>query len=86
MKVDERVNIIYMIYKGDFMRIFPLSDNTKKWGTPDEAIKLAAAREDSSYLKNAIGFNPDVRKWAQNDNDLKVLDDLPEFKKLLEKK
>ena len=38
------------------------------------------------YLKNAIRFNPEVRKWAENDSDLKVLADLPEFKKLLEKK
>jgi tetratricopeptide (TPR) repeat protein len=37
------------------------------------------------YLKNAIRFNPEVRKWAKNDGDLKVLANLPEFKKLLEK-
>jgi cytochrome c-type biogenesis protein CcsB len=67
MKVDERVNIIYMIYKGDFMRIFPLRDNTKKWGTPDEAIKLAAAREDSSYLKNAM---PLLIEALQNNNEV----------------
>ncbi len=23
MKVDERVNIVYMIYKGDFLKIIP---------------------------------------------------------------
>lgn len=39
-----------------------------------------------SYLKNAVGFNPQVRTWAESDRDLKVLADLPEFKKLLEKK
>ena len=27
MKIDERVNIVYMIYKGDFMKLFPL----KRW-------------------------------------------------------
>jgi len=37
------------------------------------------------YLKNAIDFNPEVRKWAKNDGDLKALANLPEFKKLLEK-
>jgi tetratricopeptide (TPR) repeat protein len=37
------------------------------------------------YLKNAIEYNPEVRKWAKNDGDLKVLANLPEFKKLLEK-
>jgi tetratricopeptide (TPR) repeat protein len=37
------------------------------------------------YLKNAIDFNPEVRKWAKNDNDLKVLANLPEFKKMMER-
>jgi tetratricopeptide (TPR) repeat protein len=37
------------------------------------------------YLKNAIEFNPEVRQWAKNDGDLKVLANLPEFKKLMEK-
>ncbi len=36
------------------------------------------------YLKNAIGFNPQVRQWAAGDDDLKVLADLPEFNKLLQ--
>ena len=38
------------------------------------------------YLKNAIEFNPEARKWAKNDGDLKALANLPEFKKLMEKK
>jgi tetratricopeptide (TPR) repeat protein len=50
---------------------------------------LYAQKNDVSqsifYLKNAIEFNPKVRGWAKNDGDLKVLADLPEFKKLMEK-
>jgi tetratricopeptide (TPR) repeat protein len=37
------------------------------------------------YLKNAIEFNPEVKKWAKNDDDLKAMANLPEFKKLVEK-
>lgn len=37
------------------------------------------------YLRNAIEFNPEVRKWAKNDGDLKALANLPEFKKLVER-
>ena len=37
------------------------------------------------YLKNAIEFNPEVRKWAKEDGDLRALANLPEFKKLTEK-
>jgi Predicted N-acetylglucosaminyl transferase len=37
------------------------------------------------YLKNAIEFNPEVKKWAKDDGDLKALANLPEFKNLMEK-
>lgn len=51
---------------------------------------LYAQKNDASrslfYLKNAVRFNPEARKWAGNDGDLRVMADLPEFKKLLEKK
>jgi cytochrome c-type biogenesis protein CcsB len=54
MKVDERVNILYMIYTGGFMKIFPLRDGTHNWGSPEDALKSAVSREDSLYLKNVI--------------------------------
>jgi cytochrome c-type biogenesis protein CcsB len=54
MKVDERVNIIYMIYTGGFLKIFPLHDGSHIWGSPDEALKTAMSKEDSIYLKNVI--------------------------------
>ncbi len=53
MKVDERVNIIYMIYKGDFMKLLPLRDSTHTWVTPQEA-SIKANKEDSLFLKNII--------------------------------
>jgi len=54
MKVDERLNIVYMIYKGDFMKLFPLKDGTHNWGSPEDALKNAISREDSLYLNNII--------------------------------
>jgi cytochrome c-type biogenesis protein CcsB len=54
MKVDERVNILYMIYTGGFMKIFPLHGDSHNWGSPEEALKKAMSREDSTYLKNVI--------------------------------
>jgi cytochrome c-type biogenesis protein CcsB len=54
MKVDERVNIVYMVYKGDFMKIFPLRDGTTRWGSANEALAHAAGREDSVYLQNIL--------------------------------
>jgi len=54
MKIDERVNIVYMIYKGDFMKIFPLKDGTHDWGSPEAALQKAVTKEDSAYLKGII--------------------------------
>ncbi len=54
MKVDERLNIIYMIYKGDFLKLFPLKNGTHDWGSPEEALKGAVSKEDSVYLSNII--------------------------------
>lgn len=36
------------------------------------------------HLKNAIDFNPDVRQWVDEDQDLKVLADSPEFNKMMQ--
>jgi len=54
MKIDERVNIVYMIYKGDFLKLFPLKDGTYNWGSSQEALLKAVSKEDSLYLKNII--------------------------------
>ncbi len=54
MKVDERVNIVYMIYKGDFLKLFPLKDGTDSWGSSEEALNKAISSEDSLYLKNLM--------------------------------
>jgi len=65
MKVDERVNIVYMIHRGDFMKIFPLRDSTHNWGPPAEALKSAQSREDSTYLERII---PTLAEVLQQNN------------------
>ena len=54
MKIDERVNIIYMIYTEAFLRIFPNHTDPHNWNSPQEALKTAMNREDSVYLANVI--------------------------------
>ncbi len=54
MKVDERVNIVYMIYNEGFLKIFPLKDGSHNWGSPDEALKSASGSEDSLYLSGVL--------------------------------
>jgi cytochrome c-type biogenesis protein CcsB len=54
IKVDERVNICYMMSRGDFLRIFPLRDGTDHWGTADNAVKYGIPAEDSLFVISAI--------------------------------
>ena len=65
MKIDERVNIVYMIYKGDFMKLFPLKDGTPNWGSALEAIQKGSNKVDSLYLK---GIMPVLADGLQTNN------------------
>lgn len=101
IKIDPRnvealnnLAVIYMKKNVHKWAIIRLNDALKvKYAYPDAHYNLAciyAQQNDTkrslSYLKNAVRFNPRVRQWAENDKDLMVLADLPEFKKLMEKK
>ncbi len=62
LKVDERLNIAWMVYTGEFMRVFPLQhDHNKKWYAPAEALKTFPKDEAKQILaileKNLKGFN-----------------------------
>jgi tetratricopeptide (TPR) repeat protein len=100
IKIDPRniqalnnLGVIYMKKKSYKWAIIRLNDAIKvKHNYPDAHYNLAclyAQKDDAnrslSYLKDAIRLNPQVKNWAASDSDLKVLTDLPEFKKLLEK-
>ena len=54
MKVDERVNIIYMTYTGEFLKLFPMKTESRSWGSPEEALKHAVSKDDSLYLVSII--------------------------------
>ena len=88
------LGVIYMKKKVYKWAIIRLNDAIRiKYDYPDAHYNLACIYAQNnnvsrsiSYLKNAVGFNPQVRQWALKDKDLSVLADLPEFKKLLETK
>jgi cytochrome c-type biogenesis protein CcsB len=54
MKIDERVNIVYMIFKGDFLKIFPMKDGSHNWGSAQEALLKVSSKDDSTYLAGII--------------------------------
>jgi len=54
MKVDERLNICYMIYTGDLLKILPNpTDTHKSWYSPTDDIK-GLSTEDSIFIKTII--------------------------------
>jgi cytochrome c-type biogenesis protein CcsB len=65
MKIDERLNIVFMIYKGDFMKLFPVRDGTHDWGTPQDALAKAGNKEDSVYL---AGIMPALSQALETNN------------------
>ncbi len=74
IKVDERVNIAYMIYSGRFMTVFPMEgDLDNKWYYPDHAMKNFPPKyrnEVYELLKNnSAGFSKGL-----NDGDWKMAD------------
>jgi cytochrome c-type biogenesis protein CcsB len=54
MKVDERLNICYMTYTYDFMRVLPKAgDKSGKWYNPDEA-HIAFTGDESDFTHNIV--------------------------------
>jgi cytochrome c-type biogenesis protein CcsB len=54
IKLDERVNICYMMSLGDFMLLFPLRDGSDHWGNAEDAVKYASSPEDSLFIMSVI--------------------------------
>ncbi len=62
MKIDERMNIVYMIYKGEFLKLFPLKNGTDDWGLPENAMVNAINKDDSLYLRSILPILEDAIK------------------------
>lgn len=79
MKVDERVNIVFMISRGDFLRAFPLKDTTHNWGPPHEALHNAINREDSLYLQSIMPAIARAVQGNQTINAKQVAESIIEY-------
>ncbi len=54
IKVDERVNILYMVFRGDFLTLFPKPDDANnKWYTAASAEKVFDST-DAGFVKNVL--------------------------------
>ena len=55
MKVDERINVSYMVYRGDLLKIFPVpNDPNNLWISPSDDHKHGLAPADSLFASSAF--------------------------------
>lgn len=63
IKVDERLNISYMVYTGAMLNIFPLpNDKNKKWYNPIEAMESFPKPEGDDIKQMVYGYFDAVEK------------------------
>ncbi len=74
LKVDERLNIAYMVFFGELLRIFPLKDHPNdKWHTPQDAAKNFPPDQRNEVIrilrKNYQGMNEGIfnNRWSLAD-------------------
>jgi len=72
IKVDERVNICYMMSRGDFLRLFPLRDGTDHWGMATDAVRHDVSSEDSLFVLSVVPM------WVQAVTEVGVTGHDPE--------
>jgi cytochrome c-type biogenesis protein CcsB len=81
IKTDERLNIAYMIYTGDLMKIVPKpNDETKKWYSVKDAIS-SFDEKDSTIVRNMfINYFDNIDRseksndWSKADEALKLIE------------
>ncbi|WP_310442072.1 cytochrome c biogenesis protein CcsA [Sulfurimonas sp.] len=83
IKLDERVNVAYMVYSGRFLNAFPLQgDPNNKWYYPEEALQTfpeEPAREVLALLRNnAMGLSKAIESgnWSEAN---KAIDDIKAY-------
>lgn len=81
IKVDERVNILYMIYNGTFFRILPLKDGSHNWGNPEEALNKAVGREDSAFIRDIVPMTGAALYSSNTGAVSKIAESLAEYQR-----
>ncbi len=81
IKVDERVNILYMVFMGDIFKIVPKqNDPNKTWFSPLNAMMYFAdeeAKEITKILQSYFGSVVESR-WQDANKNLQILKDYQE--------
>jgi len=83
IKLDERVNVAYMVYSGRFMTVFPLRDDpNNKWYYPEEALQSFPSTAYNEVLgllrSNAMGLSKGLQSGDWSDAN-KAIDDIKAY-------
>ncbi|MBK3332012.1 cytochrome c biogenesis protein CcsA [Persephonella atlantica] len=86
IKIDERINILYMVFTGELLRIFPLkNDPNHTWYSPKSAVEKFPKDEAQKIRLLLIGYFAAVEKgikegdWSYAD---KFLQKIKEYQKI----
>jgi cytochrome c-type biogenesis protein CcsB len=86
LKIDERLNIMYMVFTGELFRIFPLKgDPNHTWYSPKSAVEKFPEEEAKKVKLMLVGYFASVEKgikdgdWSLAD---KVLEKIKEYQKV----
>jgi len=76
IKADEKVNIFYMLYSGNYLRFFPRSYDPKaRWYNPNDKVE-GISREDSLFVKNVILMYTESLFAAYQDGNFKTASEM----------
>lgn len=78
MKVDERLNICFMIMQGEFLKIFPYENEEGKWATPGNILERTQNKKDSSFCKNIL---PNIKNEISKGNNEEAKELIESLKK-----
>jgi len=56
MNVDERVNICYQIFKGDFLKIFPVPNDERKTWVTSSTLPQTMKKEEADFAGNILNM------------------------------
>src|SRR5665648_589216 len=77
MNVDERVNICYQIFNGDFLKIFPIPNDERKTCVTHSALPKTMKKEEADFAGSILNlyydeYNNSVRSgnWSKPDEYL----------------
>ncbi len=80
IKVDERLNICYLVYTGELLRIFPrIDDKNKSWYSPNTAL-MYFSKGESTHIKHMLenyfsSLSQGVKSgdWSKADESVKTI-------------